>query len=77
MKKRRTTKPSKPKSPTREVATEPTAAKMSTQMRAQRRLLDLAGQIEFTEGYDPEEGDNAPTEWTFNPGRKSRSVRHG
>jgi Arc/MetJ family transcription regulator len=32
--------------------------RLLVQMSAQKRLLELAGTVEFAEGYDPEDGDD-------------------
>ena len=48
--------------PTKRAAVEE-ALRLLIQMSAQRALLDLAGKVEFIEGYDPEEGDDEYAEW--------------
>lgn len=39
------------------------ALRLYIQMKAQRALIDMAGKVEFFEGYDPEEGDDEHSEW--------------
>ena len=43
--------------PTKRAAVEE-ALRLLIRMRAQQAVLDLAGKVEFVEGYDPEEGDD-------------------
>ena len=33
------------------------ALRLYVQMKAQRAIIEMAGKVEFVEGYDPEEGD--------------------
>ena len=42
--------------PTKKAAIEE-ALRLYVQMKAQRAIIELAGTVEFFEGYDPEEGD--------------------
>ena len=39
------------------------ALRLLISMRAQRDLLELAGKVEFFDGYDPEEDDNRRDDW--------------
>lgn len=39
------------------------ALRLYIQMNAQRAIIDLAGKVEFFEGYDPEEGEGEHDEW--------------
>lgn len=42
------------------------------QMRAQRRLLHLAGKIDFHVGFDPEDGDDEDLDWDVEPTASAR-----
>ncbi|MBA4182018.1 MAG: DUF2191 domain-containing protein [Anaerolinea sp.] len=48
--------------PTKKAAIEE-ALRLYVQMKAQRALMEMAGKVEFFEGYDPEEGDDEHSEW--------------
>ena len=39
------------------------ALRLYVQMNAQRAIIELAGKVEFVEGYDPEEGDGEHDGW--------------
>lgn len=39
------------------------ALRLYIQINAQRAIIDLAGKVEFVEGYDPEEGEGEHDEW--------------
>jgi Arc/MetJ family transcription regulator len=48
--------------PTNEAVVEE-ALRLMIQLGAQRRLLEMAGNVEFVAGYDPEQGDDEHHEW--------------
>ena len=39
------------------------ALRLYVQMKAQRAIIEMAGKVEFFEGYDPEEGEGEHDEW--------------
>jgi Arc/MetJ family transcription regulator len=39
------------------------ALRLLIEKSAQRRLLEMAGKVDFVEGYDPEDGDDEHAEW--------------
>ena len=48
--------------PTKRAAVEE-ALRLLIRIEAGRQLLELAGKVEFFDGYDPEEGDDEHADW--------------
>ena len=42
--------------------------RIQRQKKAQKELLALAGKVEFDDGFDPEDGDDAHAEWGVSSG---------